>query len=453
MRDNIIKSLRNRENEMISSIQEIVRIDSVLDEKSATKEKPFGEGVDLAIRKALEIAERLGFRTFYGDGYYGYAETVEGEEMIGILGHVDVVPVGDESIWKFPPFAAEISDGKIYGRGTQDDKGPVITAMYAVKALLDAGVSFNKRIRFIFGGDEENQWRCISKYNENNEEIPSMSFTPDSSFPATNAEKGLIQFYINGKGSDKTELSNTGALNAVPGKAVYKGSNFNNIIKALENTVYKYEIKNHSEDYGELYVYGKRVHSANADEGINAIEGLCKILLESGIDEPVIKFAAEVSDSVGSKIIPDCRDDVSGTLTLNLAEIVISRDKSYLGFDSRVPVTYEMKDFKNAVVEKANNYGLEYEEVDCVNSLYIPKDSPLVSTLASIYEEETELSGSPISSGGATYARAIDNCVAFGALFPYDEMTEHQENERAEIKNIIKASEIYALSVYKLLNM
>lgn len=441
-----IKNIVNENSkDMIESIKAAVRINSVMDEDTATESMPFGKGVDESLRKTLEIAESLGFKTVYKDGYYGYAEIGEGEELIGILGHIDVVPIGDESKWKFPPFSATEEDGYIYGRGTQDDKGPTIAAMYAVKALLDAGVKFEKRVRFIIGGDEENLWRCIAKYTENGEEIPSMGFTPDSSFPVTNAEKSLVQFYLRGKGSKDLSLNISGALNAVPGVANYTGKLADKLSEKLDELKFDYE-----KDGESITVIGKRVHAASADKGVNAIERLCKALYEIGVEDDVVRFVAELSDSVGSKILPNCVDDVSGTLTLNLGELIINEKESKIGFDSRVPVKFTIEDLENAVKEKAANYELEFEEFDRLKSLYVPADSELIKTLVSVYEQETGLEGTPKSSGGATYAKALDNCVAFGAMFPFDEKTEHQENERVNIKNMIKATEIYALSVYRL---
>lgn len=444
-----IKNIVNENSkDMIESIKAAVRINSVMDEDTATESMPFGKGVDESLRKTLEIAESLGFKTVYKDGYYGYAEIGEGEELIGILGHIDVVPIGDESKWKFPPFSATEEDGYIYGRGTQDDKGPTIAAMYAVKALLDAGMKFEKRVRFIIGGDEENLWRCIAKYTENEEEIPSMGFTPDSSFPVTNAEKSLVQFYLRGKGSKEINLNISGALNAVPGVANYTGKLADKLAEKLDELKFDYE-----KDGESITVIGKRVHSASADKGVNAIERLCKALYEIGVEDDVVRFVAELSDSVGSKILPNCVDDVSGTLTLNLGELIINEKESKIGFDSRVPVKFTIEDLEDAVKEKATNYGLEFEEFDRLKSLYVPADSELIKTLVSVYEQETGLEGTPKSSGGATYAKALDNCVAFGAMFPFDKKTEHQENERVNIKNMIKATEIYALSVYRLLEI
>ena len=166
--------------------------------------KPFGLEIDLALKKALEICEKLGFRTYYDpEGYYGYAEYGEGKELIGILGHVDVVSEGDAGNWKHDPYAANLAVGKLFGRGAIDDKGPLIAAIYGVKALMDAGVPFDKRVRIIIGTDEENTWRDVERY-KTKEELPTLGFTPDSSFPVVYAEKGLLQFRL--KSAKKSEI-------------------------------------------------------------------------------------------------------------------------------------------------------------------------------------------------------------------------------------------------------
>ena len=164
-----------------AALSELVRIPSVCAE--GEEGYPFGAAVDQALRAALRIAGDLGFRTHYDeDGYYGYAEIGAGAEMLGILGHLDVIPPGKLGDWTQAPFEPVEADGMLYGRGTQDDKGPLLAALFAVKALIDAGVKFNKRVRFIFGTDEETLWRCITRYKER-EELPGMGFSPDSRFP------------------------------------------------------------------------------------------------------------------------------------------------------------------------------------------------------------------------------------------------------------------------------
>ncbi len=164
----------------IKAIQEIVAYPSVLNE--GENGTPFGQAIQDVLEATLEQCQSLGFSTYLDpEGYYGYAEIGEGQESLAILCHLDVVPEGDLSLWETPPFEAVVRDGAIYGRGTQDDKGPSMAALYAVKALMDAGYHFNKRIRFIFGTDEETLWRCLARYGEL-EEVATMGFAPDVVF-------------------------------------------------------------------------------------------------------------------------------------------------------------------------------------------------------------------------------------------------------------------------------
>jgi predicted dipeptidase len=205
MLENIDTHLAALQEPLKAALAELIRIPSVCNEGEGGY--PFGSAIDAALRKTLEIAGELGFKTHYGDGgYYGYAEIGHGPEMLGILGHLDVVPPGKLDDWDRDPFDPVEQDGLLYGRGSQDDKGPLLASLFAVKALMDAGVRFNKRVRFIFGTDEETLWRCINRYKEK-EELPGMGFSPDSRFPVTYAEKGLLQLRLEGPNTSGIRLS------------------------------------------------------------------------------------------------------------------------------------------------------------------------------------------------------------------------------------------------------
>ncbi len=446
MKEQIKEKVSSIKDELINSIIESVKIPSVIGESS--KEYPFGENIDKALRHTLALCESLGFKTVYKDGYYGYAEIGEGKELIGILGHLDVVPEGELDSWKFAPYEGVIDDNKIYGRGTQDDKGPTIAALYAVKSLMDLGVEFNKRVRFIFGTDEENLWRCINKYAENKEEIPNYGFTPDSKFPMINAEKGLIQVLLKGKGSEDLDLKLGNAFNSVPDKAMYCGRHSEELIKELDKLNFEYIVED-----DKICVLGKSVHSAASDTGINAIARLCIALNNIGVKNDAVRFIADVvgEDANANNIVKNCEDEVSGKLTFNIGKLSINKDESEISIDSRIPVTYKKEDLTTNLIKIAKEYNLDYEEYDYLASIYVPADNFLVKTLQKVFEEETNLDGTPLSSGGATYARALDNCVAFGSVFPGKPKVEHQANEYIDIDDLMKATEIYALSVYELL--
>jgi len=185
------KYIDNLKDDIIRSTCEIINIPSVLN-KSNNPSMPFGENCNRALEYILDLGKKLGFRTKNIDGYCGYIEFGEGDELVGIIGHLDVVPSGDG--WTYPPFEATIKDNKIYGRGAIDDKGPVIAALFAMKAVND-NLKVNKRVRLILGLNEENDWKCINYYKAC-EESPTIGFSPDANFPCIYAEKHILSVLI-----------------------------------------------------------------------------------------------------------------------------------------------------------------------------------------------------------------------------------------------------------------
>lgn len=446
MREKIKEKVLSYQDEMINSIIESIKIPSVISEE--VNGCPFGENIDKALKHILKLCENLGFKTVYKDGYYGYAEVGSGNELIGILGHIDVVPEGDINEWKHNPYEGIVEDGNIYGRGTQDDKAPVISCIYAVKVLMDLNIDFNKRIRFIFGTDEENLWRCINKYVENNEEIPNYSFTPDSIFPMINAEKGLVQALLSTSGVEGFDFKLGNAFNSVPDKAFYNGEDLEKLKIELDKLNFEYEILEEG-----INVIGKAMHSQSADSAINAISRLCIALNNIGKTCDSIRFIADVigEDANANNIIKTCEDDVSGKLTFNIGKLEIDNEKQVVSVDLRIPVTFDKDLVIGELIKKAKEYNLEYKEHDYLKAIYVPEDNFLIKSLRKVYEAETGLDSKPLSSGGATYARALENCVAFGPMFGDSKKTAHQTNEYICIEELMKATDIYALSIYELL--
>lgn len=449
MRDIILRNVEKLEPEIINAISKSISYESVLDEDNVVSGMPFGKNIDDCLNNMLDLCKSLGFKTYKDtDGYYGYADIGDGEELVGVLGHLDVVPAGDIETWNTKPFEATVIDDKLYGRGAQDDKGPTIACLYAVKALLDSGVKLNKRIRFIFGTDEETLWRGIARYKENNEEIPSMGIAPDSEFFCINAEKGLLQATLTCEKSSDLILKAGNAFNSVPDKATYEGGrgDLSNLRNVLTGLGYKY-----TEEDNKICVLGKGVHSAHSDEGVNAISRLSITLRKIGYKSNAIKFIADVigEDANANKIVKNCLD-VSGKLTFNIGKIDLNKDQETIYVDIRIPVTYKKEDVVNPLIEKAKEYNLEYNEFDWLASSYVPAEHFLIKTLKDVYEKETGLEAIPESSGGATYARAIDNCVAYGMVFPHSEKTEHQANEYITLDDLRNATKLYAISLYEL---
>ena len=431
-------------DEFLTSLKTLISYPSVLNE--GENGTPFGQAIQDVLEKTLEICRSLGFTTYLDPkGYYGYAEIGQGAELLAVLCHLDVVPSGDEADWRTPPFEATIKDGWIFGRGVQDDKGPSMAALYAVKALLDSGVKFKKRVRFIFGTDEETLWRCMGRYNEL-EETATLGFAPDSSFPLTYAEKGLLQVKLHGPGSEQLELEAGEAFNVVPGKASYQGELLKQVVAGLQAASFDYE-----QNDQQVTVLGLPKHAKDAAEGINAIVRLATVLQPLQA-HPALAFIAEAvgEDATGSRLFGDISDEPSGRLSFNIAGLTLNSEKSEIRIDIRIPVLADKDQLVAQLAEIAGRYQLDYEEFDYLAPLYVPKDSELVSTLMAIYQEKTGDTSPAMSSGGATFARTMPNCVAFGALFPGVEQTEHQANERASLEDLYRAMDIYAETIFRL---
>ena len=204
-------SMEKYTDAIVADLCELIKIPSVY---ADSDKYLFGENIDKCLDQALKMMENLGFKTFKAeDGAYGYAEIGEGE-MLAVLGHLDVVNARKEDGWDTDPFDPQVIDGVLYGRGVQDDKGPIVISAYALKALLDEGYKLKRRVRFIFGLDEETLWRSISKYTER-EEAPAMGFSPDAAFPLTYAEKGLLQMYVKGNTPSVINYKGGDSFNAV----------------------------------------------------------------------------------------------------------------------------------------------------------------------------------------------------------------------------------------------
>lgn len=439
--EGIIKELGD---ELIKSIQSLVSINSV--EGDPLPGMPFGKEVDDCLKFTLQLGNDLGFNTVYGDGYYGYIEMGEGEELIGILAHLDVVPVENPKNWSFPPFAGKISDNKLYGRGSVDDKGPLLAALYAMKAVKDSGVQLNKRIRLILGTNEETRWECINKYLEK-EEIPSCGFTPDSDYPLINAEKGLLQVKLSSSTKNEFNLEGGGAINSVPDYCIYSGDGIEGLIESALLSKYDYTYEGQ-----HLSIKGKSAHSAKAWRGINAIARLVLILNKENITSPLISFMTNEigEDCYGENVFGNFEDEVSGKITINMARVLIERASEELYIDIRYPVTKTEQEVVNLLKESASKYGLKLEIIQSVPPLYVSEDNFLVKTLREIFEEVTGLDSTPISTGGATYARAMENCVAFGPLFPGKPKVAHENDEYIDLDDLMKSVLMYAMAIEKL---
>ncbi len=364
-----------------------------------------------------ELAERDGLEYYIEpNGYYGWVQIGSGEELIGILTHIDVVPEGEHEKWDTEPFTMTEIEGRLYGRGTQDDKGPLMLMYFLLLEYKDK--IQGKRLRLIFPTDEESNWRGVNKYNEL-EEKPSYGFTPDSMFPVTFLEREIGQFELIGKGSDSFSIQSGTAANVVPANAVYKEGD-----KVLE-------------------VEGISTHAMNPSAGENAITKLVSELNE--VDHPMINFIREQINGElnGEKLFGKLIKDQYSEITVNLAIAEIDENKSRLVLDSRIPLTSNIDELLSIYNKHGEKYGFEAKIYKASKSVYVPEDNWLVKDLHSAYVEVTGDNSNPTVAGGGTYAKAMENVLAFGPLLPHSEHTMHQYNEYIDLKDYAIAYDVY----------
>ncbi|WP_340967852.1 dipeptidase PepV [Bacillus altitudinis] len=455
-----------KKDSLIQDTQSFLQIESVLDEEGGTAGKPFGEKVDEALQYMLKKGQDEGFKVKNVDGYAGHIEYGEGEDIVGVLCHVDVVPAGDN--WTTPPFSADIRENKIFARGAIDDKGPTMAAFYALKMLKDAGLPLSKKIRIIIGTDEESDWRCVDHYFKH-EAMPQIGFAPDADFPIIHAEKGIIDAIVSFTYEQSEEnkryilkqFTSGMRLNMVPdeARAIVAAANDHDA-EALKTAFAAYLAENqltgetnHTADGLTFTLKGVSVHAMEPANGINAGIHMANFLCAHELDERGLAFTSQINalfdqDTRGQKLGIACKDDISGDLTLNVGTIRYSQnEEAKLGLNVRYPVTADGEEVKKGI-ERIK--GATIEKFDDSPPHHVSKDHPLVKTLQRVYEEQTGDPAHLIAIGGGTYARSLEAGVAFGPLFPGRPDCAHQKDEYIEIDDLLRATALYAQAMYEL---
>lgn len=381
-----------------------------------------------------------------------------------------------EIIGHFPLFHGTISNGKIFGRGAIDDKGPVVSSLYAMKIIKD-NYKVNKKVRLILGLNEELNWQCIDYYKKH-EELPSIGFSPDADFPCIYAEKAILTCSLNSNlsflaNSDIQILQmdcNNNAINVVPKyfstilKINSNKIDMKNFIKNLKTIIdtLGYEIDVYKIDNSSIKLtsYGVPSHAAHPDMGINAISRLLIVLYELfksyDISVEILEFFNNfIGTEYNGKNLGIDFEDESGCLTLNVGNVDFIDNILKINMNLRIPVTISLSticDTFETALSKSDFQNVSFDIVNHMNALYISKDNYLVKTLCNIYNEVTNSNLEPIAIGGATFARAFDNCISFGANLPGNKDMCHQTDEFISIDNLLLACKIYAMAILKLGN-
>lgn len=442
-------------DELLSRLGKLVAINSV--EGTPTADAPFGEAPKEALLCALDMMAKDGFRTVDVDHYAGYAEMGEGEEVIGIVGHLDIVPARKEDGWDTDPFVMTEKDGVLYGRGVSDDKGAVVASMIAMKALRDMNVPMTKRVRLIMGTNEESGSKCLEHYVEK-EGSCDWGFTPDGEFPGVHGEKGMVAAVYRSKLTGIRAIEGGTARNVVCPKCTVTVDKASFSRKKLEDYFNNNNLEftiDETEKGIEITVVGVAAHASTPELGVNAISWLFTGLKEAGYQDPFVNFyCSHIGlNTDGEGLGCKCGDEY-GDLTLN-AGVIGMKDGIIEGsIDIRFPVTLNSRKVVSMMKEHLSDEGGEVEIVNTVEPLFFSPDSPLVRSLLSAYQEVTgDYETMPMTIGGGTYAKEIENTIAFGCAFPGRDYRIHNANEWVTVDELLLQAEIYVNAILKLMNV
>lgn len=445
---------------MIGTLSELVAIQSV--KGKAVPGKPYGEECAKVLDKMLNIASSFGFRTENHKNRVGTIDFYpDGEPSLGILCHLDVVPAGDG--WKTPPFSMFMSGGKLYGRGTMDDKGPAVCVLYAMKAIKDCGIKLSKNVRFIVGTDEENGSSDLAWYKKQ-AKLPPNVFTPDGSYPVINIEKGMIRGEISAKcavGGTKSVISATGGtvINAVPESASATVVGFSDIeltLAAKNAGIGQLVTFKKDGDKTVITVKGKSAHASTPAEGINAVTGLCSMLGRLyGDDESTVMFRSlsalfPFGETDGKSLKIAASDEKSGALTEVLSILSYSKGTLTGKFDIRFPLCRSVERVKTGLEKSFAAKNMELSDFSGVEPHETSADSEFVKTLSKVYEDVTGARSGCIAIGGGTYVHDIEGGVAFGAEFPGEDCKIHSAGEFISAERMKQNAKIFAEAIIRL---
>ena len=433
--------------ELLQNLSELVSYPSVYSEDA----KPFGQANINCLNHALELGKKYGFKAVNLDNYCGYIEIGEGKDIVGIVGHLDVVPVSDT--WKTDPFTMTFKDGKYYGRGTSDDKGGVICGLMAMKILSEIKPDINKRIRLIMGCNEESGSACMKHYVKTEGPV-SCGFTPDGSFPVVFGEKGMVFADFKGKTSKIKNISGGTAHNAVCAKVVIDlvSDSFDKheFDAFVTGNGLRYEIECH-DGFDRLTVFGTAAHASTPWEGVNAISFALEGLYQAGFDDEFTNMYHEKIGTgyYGEGLGVDLKDEY-GRLTLNMGVASMENGEINVTIDIRFPVTMKHEPIIETLVKNGEGWVVNAKGAD---PLFFPLDHPMIQAMLKAYYDVTDSKLEPLTMGGGTYAREVPNIVAFGCDTQEYNWHIHDDNEFVTEESLRVQTEVYVQALLNLLEI
>ena len=441
-------------------IAHMISIPSIEEMDKASETEPFGPQPRVALDEILKIADRMGMDVQPCDNYCGVVDVAgKDDQEFAIVAHVDVVPAGPG--WSTEPYSLVKRDGYYLGRGVEDDKGPAIIALWAVKYFIDNNIKLNHKVRFIFGSNEESGMGAVKKYVAENPQ-PDFMMTPDAEFPIICGEKGIVHGQVDFKfPSDSLikDIEGGAAKNAVPGEAfAIVETDFSSL-----NDAEGLEISDLGDGTVKILAHGVSGHASMPEGTVNAIRLLIDYLTDNNLvlecDNAWIEFANKLlADSYGEGLGIACEEDFLGKLTCVGSMIGIEDGVCTITIDIRYPGAITKEEIFEAMDKNIASFEGKFTAGHTENSHLVDPDDPKVQALLKGYIDTTGKDATPIAIGGGTYAKRFDRSVAFGpceleVVKPEWAGSMHGPNEAVAIDDLKNAMEVYIRAIENVMEL
>ena len=457
--------METHRQELVADVCELCRINS--ERMPAEEDMPYGPGAAECLDAALDMAEGYGFETVDYDGYVGcvdFDSTLP--KQLDILAHLDVVPAGEG--WTVTEAYAPVEkDGKLYGRGSSDDKGPAVAALYAMRCVKELGIPLKKNVRLILGTDEECGSSDIRYYYSKEKEAP-MTFSPDGEYPVVNVEKGRLAGHFTARYEPSGTLPRLVKIeagvktNVVPGKAkaVVEGLDQTVLAQKAAELESRTGVKFELEPEGAcctVTAIGEGAHASTPEEGNNALTGLlayiCSLPLAASRQMELVRHLEALmphGDVHGTALGVDMEDQVSGRITLAFSILKVDDSEIDGQFDSRVPVCGNEENVLKVIMSNMADKGFALLNDSMTPPHQVSGDSAFVRTLLGVYERYTGQKGECLAIGGGTYVHSLKNGVAFGASMPGTDNRMHGADEFAVVDELVVSAAMFAQIIVEL---
>lgn len=453
--------------EFVTELQGFARIPSVSRADLAAPGAPFGLDCRKVLDYALARAEHYGFA---GKDLNGCAAEItygDGERAIGVVAHLDVVPVGDG--WKYPVFGATYLPeyDMMVGRGVSDNKSAAVMTLFAMRMLREFNWPMKHGVKLLCGMSEETGMQDMQLLRDKGYRFPQLSLVPDSIFPVNFAQKGSVDADLSCPCEGNLKLFDAGSVrNVIPDYAVCVVDMDKESVEAALKKLPQEDIcmltVTNAEAGVQIAAAGRSGHAARPENSDNAIQRLCKVLTAAGIlsgscQKAIAELNHLTSDSFGQSEGVQFEDEVSGKTTLVYGVAHLKDGQLHVCADSRYAISQNGEKLVETLRADWEGRGFAVEKMEYTHPFYIPKDDPRVTALQEIYHEITGREEQPYTMGGGTYSRVVPNALTFGpgiigverdlSFLPEGHGGAHGRDEVVSMESIRTACMIYTLAL------